>query len=194
MHTDPTTTPLYRYFADAGLGEAAAAAIASAFGTRTIGQGDYFLQTGAVCKHIAFVESGLFQHVVLTSAGDERTTYVATPGRFLASIASFVHQQPARESIRCIADGRLWQITRAELQRLLVEVAGFQIFYIDLLEYQLDCIEQSRFDFVVLSAEQRYTKMLAEEPHLLQTIPLQYLASILGITPRHLSRIRGKIR
>jgi hypothetical protein len=29
---------------------------------------------------------------------------------------------------------------------------------------------------------------------LLQQIPLQYLASMLGVTPRHLSRIRGNIR
>jgi hypothetical protein len=36
--------------------------------------------------------------------------------------------------------------------------------------------------------------MLRQEPHLLQQIPLQHLASMLGVTPRHLSRIRGNIR
>jgi len=44
------------------------------------------------------------------------------------------------------------------------------------------------------SIEQNNEKMLTNEPHLLQQIPLQHLASMLAVTPRHLSRIRSKIR
>lgn len=45
----------------------------------------------------------------------------------------------------------------------------------------------------MLSAEQRYEKLLKDEPELLQQVPLQYIASMLGITPRHLSRLRNKM-
>ena len=40
---------------------------------------------------------------------------------------------------------------------------------------------------------QRYQKLLAENPHIVQRIPQHYIASYLGITPVSLSRIRNKI-
>jgi hypothetical protein len=72
------------------------------------------------------------------------------------------------------------------------DIPALKDFYIGLLEWQIGCIDNSRFDLITLNAEQRYQKLLEEEPELLQRIPLQYLASILGVTPRHLSRIRGR--
>jgi hypothetical protein len=59
-----------------------------------------------------------------------------------------------------------------------------------MLEWHICAIEQSRNDLLCLSAEQRYRKFLQMEPLLLEQVPLQYLAAMLGITPRHLSRIR----
>ncbi|MCD8540808.1 MAG: Crp/Fnr family transcriptional regulator, partial [Leadbetterella sp.] len=39
-------------------------------------------------------------------------------------------------------------------------------------------------------AEERYEKFSKENPAIMQNVPLHYIASYLGITPRHLSRIR----
>ncbi|MEO0334198.1 MAG: Crp/Fnr family transcriptional regulator, partial [Bacteroidota bacterium] len=43
------------------------------------------------------------------------------------------------------------------------------------------------------SAEKRYEDLLKNRPNYLHTIPLNYLASYLGISQRHLSRIRRSI-
>jgi hypothetical protein len=43
------------------------------------------------------------------------------------------------------------------------------------------------------TAENRYQKMLVEEPELVQRIPLKHLASYFGIAPQSLSRIRKKL-
>jgi CRP-like cAMP-binding protein len=42
-------------------------------------------------------------------------------------------------------------------------------------------------------AVKRYTTLLQQQPEYLQKIPLQYLSSYLGISQRHLSRIRKEI-
>jgi CRP-like cAMP-binding protein len=60
-----------------------------------------------------------------------------------------------------------------------------------MLEREICCIEESRYDLIALTAEERYEKLLTQTPQLLQQIPLYYLAALLGITPRHLSRIRA---
>jgi hypothetical protein len=43
------------------------------------------------------------------------------------------------------------------------------------------------------SAHERYEKMLKESPELILSVPLQYTASFLGMTPQHLSRLRKEL-
>ena len=113
---------------------------------------------------------------------------------WFASLLSFISEAPARENIRALTDGSIYLISKPNLKKLVGEVPGFKDFYIGLLESSICGIDEDRHDLIVLTAEQRYEKMLKSEPHLLQHIPLQYLASMLGVTPRHLSRIRNNIR
>jgi hypothetical protein len=43
------------------------------------------------------------------------------------------------------------------------------------------------------SAHERYEKMIKENPEILLSVPLQYTASFLGMTPQHLSRLRKEL-
>lgn len=178
-------------FKDLGLSEPDLNAILQSFQLKILEKGDHFIQENQFCKQLAFVESGLFQYYLLAD-GEERTTYVAAENSFITSLISFLKSVKTRENIRALSDARVWTITRTQLLALLQDIPALKDFYIGLLEWQIGCIDNSRFDLITLNAEQRYQKLLNEEPELLQRIPLQYLASILGVTPRHLSRIRGR--
>ena len=101
---------------------------------------------------------------------------------------------PARENIRALIDTEIWLIKKAALNKLADEIPAFKAFYIGLLEWQICCIDESRLDFILLSPQERYLKMIEKEAAILHNLPLQQVASILGITPRHLSRIRNNIR
>ncbi len=63
-----------------------------------------------------------------------------------------------------------------------------------LLENQIFLIDDYRIDLLALTPEERYQKLLHNEPKLLQEVPLHYLASFLGISTRHMSRIRKNIK
>jgi hypothetical protein len=43
------------------------------------------------------------------------------------------------------------------------------------------------------TAHERYENMLRENPEIILSVPLQYTASFLGITPQHLSRLRKEL-
>ncbi|MBD2701349.1 Crp/Fnr family transcriptional regulator [Spirosoma sp. BT702] len=163
------------------------------FQRRALQKGDLYVQEGQISQYIGIVEIGVFQYFCLRD-GDEVTTYTPGPGGFLVSLSSFLKQKPARESIRALTDSVIWVIHKSAFDQLRSDLPSFESFYIALLEDQINCIEDSRFNLLTLTAEERYRKLLDNEPHLLQEVPLQYLASILGVTPRHLSRIRGQIR
>lgn len=120
--------------------------------------------------------------------------YVTPERSFIASLTSFLKEVPSYENTRALTEARLWLIEKKELKCLLHDVPAFKDYYIGLLEWQVGCIDRSRHDLLVLTAEERYRKLVDDEPQLLQRIPLQYLASILGVTPRHLSRLRKNTR
>ncbi len=47
--------------------------------------------------------------------------------------------------------------------------------------------------FIKETPKQRYLNLLNESPHIIRRVPLQYIATYLGITPVSLSRIRKRI-
>ena len=184
---------LRSYFETNGFSGADLDKVMSAFSLKQYEKNDFFVECGKTSRYLGFIEKGLFQYYVIKD-GEERTTYVSIENTFLASVMSFVSETPAQESVRALAGSAVGQIERKTLKILVNEIPKFKDFYIGLLEGAVCGIDSSRHDLIVLSGEQRYEKMLRQEPHLLQHIPLQYLASMLGVTPRHLSRIRNNIR
>ena len=167
--------------------------ILNAFELQTFKKNDFIVEEGKTSRYMGFIETGMFQYYVIQD-GEERTNYVSIENTFFASVLSFITETPSLENVKALVDGSINMISKTNLKMLLNEIPAFKDFYIGLLEVTLCGIDASRYDLIVLTAEQRYEKMLINEPHLLQQIPLQHLASMLGVTPRHLSRIRSKIR
>jgi CRP-like cAMP-binding protein len=167
--------------------------IADSFSLQAFEKNDFVVEYGKTSKHIGFINNGLFQYYVLKD-GEERTHYVNIENTWFASLLSFISETPALENVRALTNGSIYLISKPALKELVSELPGFNAFYIGLLEQSICGIDSSRFDLIVRTAEERYLKMLTSDPKLLQQIPLQYLASMLGVTPRHLSRIRNTIR
>jgi CRP/FNR family transcriptional regulator, anaerobic regulatory protein len=184
---------LKHYFQQVGFSSEQAAEIASKFSYQELAKGDLFVKSGVVSKTLAYLEDGQLQYYSIDANGDERTTYISLANTFVASLLSLLNEVPARENIRAVSASKIWVIQKEELLKLRTKIEGFKDFYIGLLEWQICCIDKGKFDLITLTAEQRYEKLLKEEPEIIQQVPLQYIASMLAITPRHLSRLRAKV-
>lgn len=184
---------LRSYFIHVGFTAVETVEILSYFKKKEFEKGSFFVQEGKIGTQLGFLESGQFQYYSLSDKGEERTTYVSLPNSFVASLLTYITESPARENIRALSHCNLWVIDKSDVIRLQSEITGFKDFYIKLIEWQICCIDHSIFDLLALSAEQRYEKLMREEPQILEQVSLQNIASMLGITPRHLSRIRKNI-
>lgn len=149
----------------------------------------YFVKEAEVCSYFCFVESGILQHSVEV-LGEEKTTYLALRNSFTSSLYSFLNKTPSRKSVKAIADCELWIVDLKTFKNLIENNPAFHRFYYDLIEKQICLIDDYRIDLLTLTPEERYKKLLMTEPKLLQEVPLHYLASFLGISTRHMSRIR----
>jgi CRP-like cAMP-binding protein len=154
---------------------------------------EYFVREGEICSYFCFIESGILQHSIEVS-DEEKTTYLALRNSVTSSLNSFLFQVPSRKNIKAIADCNLWIVDLETFKNLIENNKAFSLFYYNVIEKQICLIDDYRIDLLTLSPEERYQKLLATEPKLLQEVPLHYLSSFLGISSRHMSRIRKNVR
>jgi CRP-like cAMP-binding protein len=150
-------------------------------------------EQGKIPQYLYFVSSGFMRLFYYDENGDEQTTYLCSPNGFIASFLCFVNQINATENVECITDCDVFRITNANLKKLIDESASFQKFSLIIFEQALSSSSLRANDLATLNAEQRYKKIITQQPQLIQNIPIQYIASYLGIKPESLSRIRRQI-
>ena len=151
----------------------------------------YLVEKGKICSYFCFIEEGVLQHSI-DIHGEEKTTYLALENTVTAALKSFKQKTPSRKNIKALCDCNLWVIDLNKFHDLMNTNPGFQCFYHNLIENQIFLIDDYRINLLTLSPEERYNELLKNNPNLLQQIPLHYLASFLGISSRHMSRIRKK--
>lgn len=150
---------------------------------------EFFVKENEICQRFCFVESGILQHSIEV-LDEEKTTYLALRNSVTSSLSSFLFGKPSRKSIKAIADCKLWIVDLKTFKDLIENNKAFHQFYYNVIERQICLIDDYRIDLLTLTPEERYRKLLATEPKLLQEVPLHYLSSFLGISSRHMSRIR----
>ncbi|WP_051224350.1 Crp/Fnr family transcriptional regulator [Flavobacterium tegetincola] len=163
------------------------------FKLKILRKNEFLVREGEICSYFCFIESGILQHAISID-GEEKTTYLALRNSVTSSLNSFLFGKPSRKNVKAISDCRLWVIDLQGFKNLIEHNAAFHQFYYNLIEKQLCLIDDYRIDLLTLSPEERYNKLLATEPKLLQEVPLHYLSSFLGISSRHMSRIRKNIK
>lgn len=185
-------TNLERFFTNIGLDAVALEMILSKFTFRALKKNDIFLAAGQRITQLAFLEQGAF-HYFYTIDGENRTTFVHVHNVLMTSISSFLNGEPSLENIQAITDSTIAVINKVDLMELITELPQVKNFYIKMLEDQVACLDKGRLDLLVKTPEQRYLKILEEQPEIFRKVPLKLLAYTLGMTPRHLSRIRKNI-
>ncbi len=125
--------------------------------------------------------------------GEEQTTFLCAQNGFIASFSSLINQTKATENVECITDCELLKISYINAKQLVDKSAIFKDFFLVMFEKSISSATLRANDLASLNADQRYQKMIDEQAHFIQNIPLQYIASYLGIKPQSLSRIRKQI-
>jgi CRP-like cAMP-binding protein len=166
------------------------ASIAACFQAKTLEKEEILLEEGKICRHLWFIERGLL-HFFIQKNGENSTKFFTEAPYCFTSQASFNAQKPATESIQAIEKSVIYQAHYDQIQDLF-ELKSWTIFVRKLTQEVQFFTEEILEELQTETAENRYEKMLKNEPELLQRIPLKYLASYLGIAPQSLSRIRKK--
>ena len=127
------------------------------------------------------------------NAGKEINHWFAFEDDIITSFYSFVSQKPGYENIELLEPGILLGINYVDLSRLCKENPSINQLYRLLLEENYLDMEKRFIETHLITAKEKYKNLIEKYPHILQRVPLGYIASFLGMTQETLSRIRSEI-
>lgn len=165
----------------------------SLFSTRSVKKGSYFVREGEKCSEVAFIEKGIFRSFYVTPNGNEMTYCFRFPGDMMAAYSAFITGKGSVEYIQAISDAELLIIPKDQIDGLLTKNPAWIHFLKIMAEQQYLELEGRVFQLQRDSAQERYQNLIEEQPEYIRQISVQHLASYLGITQRHLSRIRKMV-
>lgn len=124
--------------------------------------------------------------------GKEVTQWIGNPHYFMTDLSAWIFGSPIKWTIEAITPVSALCITKTDYAILASQVSNWQEKERGFIGHCFEQMEQRIFQFISLSAEQRYEVFFKQLGFLFNEVPHQYIASMLGMTPETLSRIRKK--
>jgi CRP-like cAMP-binding protein len=151
---------------------------------------EHFVRTGEICHKILFVGSGYFRFYHFHENGNEITSDFYFAPAFITSYTSLIMGRPSFVNVQSMDNTDVLELSKEKLYELYSK--NPKIERLGRLIAEQVAINSERHLFLLLSqtAEARYKNLVDKYPEFIQNIPLQYIASYLGITRESLSRIR----
>ncbi|MDN3691591.1 Crp/Fnr family transcriptional regulator [Chryseobacterium tructae] len=150
-------------------------------------------EAGKIPNYLYYIVSGYLRLFYLDENGNEVTTHINCPPGFFTSYFHFSNGTISDHHVECITACELLRITKKDLDHLVNESQAMKDFSISVFQHSIAYNENRSRELSALNAEQRYLKLLKDYPEIIQHVPIQYIASFLGMKPESLSRIRRKI-
>jgi CRP/FNR family transcriptional regulator, anaerobic regulatory protein len=148
---------------------------------------------GQIPQYLYFVVSGYMRLFHYNANGDEITSHINCPPGFITTYFNFINQTQATENVECITECKLLRITKSNLDFLTSKSEAFKDFSIWVFQQSINYNENRAKQLATLTAEERYKSLINNYPKILHNVPLQQIASFLGMNAKSLSRIRKQI-
>ncbi|WP_299365917.1 Crp/Fnr family transcriptional regulator [Winogradskyella sp.] len=155
--------------------------------------GNYFSEAGKTANQVAFVEKGVLRVCYYNKEGEEITRYFIDENNFAVDLNSYSLKVPSSEYIQAIIPSNLIVFNRSELENLSNTIIDWDKIIVQITNKALMEKVNRISPMLAENAKTRYIEFHKRFPNLVNRIPLNYLASYIGITKNSLSRIRREI-
>ena len=161
------------------------------FKEKTLSKNDFHTREGQFNSEMSFIISG-FTRIFRIYEGVEHTQWISGEGEPVTDLGGLMFGKPARWNIQAITDCRIYSISAYDYQQLGNLIDGWHQIEKMFLARCFMTLEDRVFTFLSQTAEQRYEWFFKERKALVNQVPQNYTASMLGMSPETFSRIRNK--
>ena len=150
------------------------------------------IEVGEVANEVFFVVKGCLR-LFCWKDGAELSTYFFTENMFAGTYDSFISRKPTRIAMETLEDTTVLALSHQSLDELYEVFPKMNEFIRKSIEQRFVLLHDLFTSYLLNSPEERYIKLLSENPDLLNRVPQHLIASFLGVTPVSLSRIRNRV-
>lgn len=144
-------------------------------------------------SNLYFVKNGCVRLFVIDKNGEQINLGFGYENSLITCFQTFIEGAPSLISIEAIIDTELVAIAKEDLMPLIHSNSEIALWYQSMLELTLSEHIQRQVELLTLKPYERYEVFIKRSGHLINRIPLKYIASYLMMKPETLSRIRAKI-
>jgi CRP-like cAMP-binding protein len=155
-------------------------------------KGTTILKEGEVCTKCYFVLSGCVRQYQLVN-GEEKTTAFFIEGQAAVLYSSYLEGRPSEYYLSCVEDSILTIGTREQEQKLHKQYPKLEYLIHTLMPQDYGKVQDRLALMINNNPEERYQILMKTQPELLGRVPLNQIASYIGVTPESFSRIRKRI-
>lgn len=151
---------------------------------------EFWIQENKVNKRIAFIIDGYLRKYYIKE-GNEVTDFFYFENSFCADLPSIIGKQLPTSTIVAMTSSHLLTFSYDDFIALCERSHTFEHIYRMLLEQTFLQFYQRTNSFILQTPKERYEELLKTHPQLLQRVTQYHVASYLGISYQHLSRLRA---
>jgi CRP-like cAMP-binding protein len=161
--------------------------------THTFKAKTILLNSGEICEHSYFVNSGILRSFNINDNIVEHILTFACEGWWIGDMYSLISQKPGNLFIEVLEDAEIAVLSKENQELLYAEIPKLERFFRILTENSLVANQERLMDNLSLSAEERFEKFCIKYPTLLQKVPQKQIASYIGVTPEFFSKMKSKL-
>lgn len=155
---------------------------------------DILSKRGKVPQDIYFINKGIIRVLVDDPHGTEHTIYFAMENQFIADYSSFILKQPSLYTLQALEDTEVIVMPRTSIDWGYKNLKEGEKLGRLIAEYYFIYQDQRIKNQYALSPKERYDSITEVFPNIHNRAPQHMIASYLGITSVHLSRLKKTTR
>ncbi|MDX1585352.1 MAG: Crp/Fnr family transcriptional regulator [Balneolaceae bacterium] len=163
------------------------------FRPRRLLKRQFLLQQGDVCRELAFVEKGALCSYSVDSKGNQHVQRFAFEGWWIADLQSFFTNKSSTMNIEVLEQCELLMLDQKNHHSLLEEIPAYERYHRIILQNAYVALQQRVENALGLTAEEKYARLIEHNPEFMNRVPLNLVASYLGMSPETLSRVRSQM-
>lgn len=156
---------------------------------RIIPKSTVLMEQGRPVESLYFLNTGIVRLYRVHNEVDH-TLGLVSSNDFISTPLYLANGVPSTCALEALTDIEVLEWGKQEMHIIRQEFHQSYTLELAIMDRLLTWLQDGQIDFICLSAEERYLKLMREQPEVIRTVPLKYIASFLGIHQDSLSRIR----
>lgn len=158
--------------------------------TKTFKRQETLSRPTAIPNEIFFINKGLIRVLITDKAGTEHTIHFALENQFISDYSNFMQKQPSYYTLQALEETEVVILPRSAIEWGYENLKEGEKMGRLIAEYYFIYQDNRISNTYSRTPKQRYDTIATIFPNIHNRVPQHMIASYLGITPVHLSRLK----